>query len=148
MITRCQSVEKYMLGRSFACPVYFIEQSADVMDVYRTLQSKSGVLSVMTVRAPHLQPSNVYTLNVKFPRNKSPQPLPEIRTLESVLEGQKEGVSPASLPSILLTASYDTFSLVPSLASPQADGAASTVGLLSILRMFRRLYDDQKTAGR
>ena len=94
------------------------------------------------------QPSNIYTINVKFPRNKTPQPLPEIRTLESVLEGHKEGVSPSSLPTILLTASYDTFSLVPSLASPQTDGAASTVALLEILRMFRRLYDDQKTAGR
>lgn len=94
------------------------------------------------------QPSNIYTINVKFPRTKSPHPLPEIRTIESVLEGHKEGVSPSSLPTILLTASYDSFSLVPSLASAQTDGAASTVALLEILRMFRRLYDDQKTAGR
>lgn len=94
-----------------------------------------------------IQLSNIYTISVKFPRNKSPQPLPEIRTLESVLEGHQEGVSSSSLPTILLTASYDSFSLVPSLASPQADGASNTVALLEILRMFRRLYDDQQTAG-
>lgn len=30
-----------MVERSFECPVFFIEESADVMDVYNSLQSKS-----------------------------------------------------------------------------------------------------------
>lgn len=35
-----------MLQRSFECPVYFIEEDKDVMDVYQSLQSKNTVLSV------------------------------------------------------------------------------------------------------
>ena len=45
-----------MLDRSFACPVYFIEQSDDVLNVYNTLQSKSGVLSVCP-SSLHLNPA-------------------------------------------------------------------------------------------
>ena len=35
-----------MLQRSFECPIYFIEEDKDVMDVYQSLQSKNTVLSV------------------------------------------------------------------------------------------------------
>ena len=86
-------------------------------------------------------------INVSFPRNKKPHSLPEIRTIESVLEGFREGVSVSSLPTIILTASYDSFSLVPSLSQSGSDGASNTVALLEVLRLFRRLYDEQKTVG-
>ena len=36
-----------MLSRSFACPVYFIEEEPSVMEVYNKLQVKSAMLSVV-----------------------------------------------------------------------------------------------------
>ena len=39
-----------MLERSFECPVFFIEESEDVMEVYNSLQSKS-VLSFSFIPA-------------------------------------------------------------------------------------------------
>ena len=86
-------------------------------------------------------------MSVRFPANKKPVAIPEIRTIESVVEGFKEGVPVSSLPTILVTASYDAFSVVPSLTHGAADGASSTVALLEILRLFRRLYNAQKTVG-
>lgn len=86
-------------------------------------------------------------MSVKFPSNKKPVSIPEIRTIESVLEGKKEGVASESLPTILVTASYDAFSMVPSLTRGSQDGSVSTTALLEILRLFRRLYNDQQTVG-
>lgn len=86
-------------------------------------------------------------MSVSFPANKKPIAIPEIRTIESVLEGFKEGTPVASLPTILVTASYDAFSVAPSLSHGADDGASSTVGLLMLLRLFRRLYDAQQTVG-
>ncbi|KAK8796615.1 hypothetical protein WA588_000744 [Blastocystis sp. NMH] len=137
VIEKCQQNEVYMLSRSFACPVYFIEEEPSVMEVYNKLQVKSAMLS----------PNNIYTMSVRFPANKKPVAIPEIRTIESVVEGFKEGVPVSSLPTILVTASYDAFSVVPSLTHGAADGASSTVALLEILRLFRRLYNAQKTVG-
>lgn len=37
-----------MLQRSFACPVYFIEEEKDVMSVYNTLKEKTTVLTVIS----------------------------------------------------------------------------------------------------
>ena len=86
-------------------------------------------------------------MSVKFPVNNKPIAIPEIRTIESVLEGQQEGVASESLPTILVTANYDAFSAVPSLSSGMEDGAVATTALLEILRLFRRLYNDQQTVG-
>ena len=46
----------------------------------------------------------MYSMTVKFPTNKKPTTLPQIRTFESVLEGFKEGVPVASNPTILVPA--------------------------------------------
>lgn len=49
VVSKCREVEKYMLQRSFPCPVYFIEESADVMGVYNALQSKSISMTVPVI---------------------------------------------------------------------------------------------------
>ncbi|KAK8825034.1 hypothetical protein WA556_006323 [Blastocystis sp. ATCC 50177/Nand II] len=134
VVSKCREVEKYMLLRSFPCPVYFIEEDADVMGVYNALQSKSISIT----------PSNIYTISVKFPRNTKPIALPEIRSLEGILEGFKEGVPVASLPTILITATYDSFTVAPSLSTGDVD---STIAVLEIARLFSRLYENQKTVG-
>ena len=84
-------------------------------------------------------------MSVSFPSNKKPITIPEIRTIESVLEGFKDGTPIASLPTILVTASYDAFSVSPSHGAN--DGASATVTLLTLLRLFCRLYDAQQTVG-
>ena len=89
----------------------------------------------------------MYSMTVKFPTNKKPTTLPQIRTFESVLEGFKEGVPVASNPTILVTCSYDAFSISPSLSYGLEDGAAPTIATLEILRLFKRLYTNQKTVG-
>ena len=48
VIEKCQQNEVYMLSRSFACPVYFIEEEPSVMEVYNKLQVKSAILSVLS----------------------------------------------------------------------------------------------------
>ena len=48
MLSHCKAVEEYMLQRSFACPVYFIEEEKDVMSVYNTLKEKTTVLTVIS----------------------------------------------------------------------------------------------------
>ena len=86
-------------------------------------------------------------MSVSFPSNKKPITIPEIRTIESVLERFKDGTPIASLPTILVTASYDAFSVSPSLSHGANDGASATVTLLTLLRLFCRLYDAQQTVG-
>lgn len=46
-MSKCASVEKFMLQRSFECPIFFIEESKDVMDVYKSLQVKTVSLTVI-----------------------------------------------------------------------------------------------------
>lgn len=53
VVSKCREVEKYMLLRSFPCPVYFIEEDADVMGVYNALQSKSISITVPLIPFPH-----------------------------------------------------------------------------------------------
>ena len=86
-------------------------------------------------------------MTLKFPNNKKPIDLPEIRSFESVLEGFKEGVPVASNPTILITSTYDAFSISPSLSFGMEDSAVPTVATLEILRLFKRLYTNQKTVG-
>lgn len=86
-------------------------------------------------------------MTVKFPANRKPVSLPEIRSIESVLEGFKEGIPVAENPTILITSSYDAFSVSPSLSFGLQDSAAPTVASLEILRLFKRLYAQQKTVG-
>ena len=86
-------------------------------------------------------------MTVKFPVNKKPIALPEIRTFESVLEGFNEGIPVASNPTILITSSYDSFSIAPSLSYGLQESAVPTVATLEILRLFKRLYTNQKTVG-
>ena len=45
-MSQCAAVEKFMLQRSFECPIFFIEESKDVMEVYKSLQVKSVALTV------------------------------------------------------------------------------------------------------
>ena len=89
----------------------------------------------------------MYSMTVKFPMNKKPTTLPQIRTFESVLEGFKEGVPVASNPTILITSSYDAFSISPSLSYSLEDSAVPTIATLEVLRLFKRLYASQKTVG-
>lgn len=70
--------------------------------------------------------------------------LPEIRSIESVLEGFKEGVPVASLPTLLITATYDSFTAAPSLSTGDIDGS---IAVLEITRLFSHLYENQKTVG-
>lgn len=86
-------------------------------------------------------------MTVKFPYNKKPLALPEIVSFESVLEGFKEGIPVASNPTILITSSYDAFSISPSLSYGVEDSVTPTVATLEILRLFKRLYTQQKTVG-
>lgn len=86
-------------------------------------------------------------MTVKFPVNKKPITLPEIHTFESVLEGFNEGIPIASNPTILITSSYDSFSIAPSLSYGLQDSAVPTIATLEILRLFKRLYTNQKTVG-
>ena len=53
VVSKCREVEKYMLQRSFPCPVYFIEEDADVMGVYNALQSKSISITVPPLLSLH-----------------------------------------------------------------------------------------------
>ena len=86
-------------------------------------------------------------MSVSFPRVGKPVPIPEIRTFESLLEGFQEGTPVASLPTVVITATYDSFSIAPSMVQGDEASTSGTVALLEILRLFRRLYDQQKTVG-
>ena len=50
----------------------------------------------------------------------------------------------ASLPTILITATYDSFTVARSLSTGDVD---STIAVLEIARLFSRLYENQKTVG-
>ena len=50
----------------------------------------------------------------------------------------------ASLPTILITATYDSFTAAPSLSTGDVD---STIAVLEIARLFSHLYENQKTVG-
>ena len=60
MLSRCKAVEEYMLQRSFACPVYFIEEEKDVMNVYNTLKEKSTALTVLSFSSSKVATEHLY----------------------------------------------------------------------------------------
>jgi hypothetical protein len=87
-------------------------------------------------------------MSVSFPSNRKPISLPEIRSLWSVLEGSSEGQESSTLPAILIAANYDSFSAAPSLSRGFEDGGSGSIAVLSILRLFHRLYTEQNTVGK
>ena len=55
-----------MLQRSFACPVYFIEEEKDVMSVYNTLKEKTIVLTVISFSSSQVATEHLHD-QCKFP---------------------------------------------------------------------------------
>mmetsp|Transcript_20683 Transcript_20683/g.70335 ORF Transcript_20683/g.70335 Transcript_20683/m.70335 type:complete len:562 (-) Transcript_20683:66-1751(-) len=141
-LARWAALEEALAGRKVSVPVYFVfaddELDAAVADIDARIRSGNPPKGI----------SAGYKLSVSGARG-TPKKLGgkvKLSNLHGTLTGGGGGVAAGETPTILVTAAYDSMAAAPGLASGAASATAAA-GLLELLRMFARLYEEASTRG-
>ncbi|XP_076835786.1 BOS complex subunit ncln [Brachyhypopomus gauderio] len=131
--------ESEALSRETLMPVYVVPEDEQLLCMYAEVKlaavtTSASVLvrvlsSMITATAFQILVSN--SSPIKAITDSS------IITLEGALPGAREG-----LPTIIITAHYDTFGLAPWLSYGADSNGSGVAILLELVRLFQRLYSD------
>lgn len=137
-------LEEELVGGDLEIPVYFAEETEELVELYETLKSEGegGEPSSSALAALMSSISNSgYQLIVSAP---TPQPVKEQIVVSS------SGILPGSsgedqLPTILVVAHYDAGAAAPSLAAGADSNGSGVSILLELARIFSSLYSGSRT---
>ncbi|GMH39351.1 hypothetical protein BSKO_07249 [Bryopsis sp. KO-2023] len=132
------AIEKYLAEVSIPFPVYFTVETEDLQRMVKEIERdiKKG--------KPGSSAKGGYMMVVKGTEAK-PVKGSQIINFEGWLPGS-EGARPGASkdPTVVITAHYDTFTAAPGLAFSSGSNGSGTLALLSLVRMFGRLYSSDE----
>jgi hypothetical protein len=135
-------LESILLGESVPIPIYFLADTPQVNDLYKSIESrrdstKDSALAVLY----DMVTADGYQLSVNTGKY-NPRTDSVIYNIAGKLVGH--GIE-ERLPKILLVAHYDSLSLATGLAQGADSNASGMVILLKLMRLFSKLYSKQTT---
>jgi hypothetical protein len=119
-------------------PVYFVRETPELLALHEEV-SQADMLQG-SVLQQLLTSSHFFRARL----DREPRPIEGlvVRNLQARLAGTG-GSEP--LPTVVVTASWDTLGLVPGLPGANAGHASATVALLELARLFSKLYTSSRT---
>merc|ERR1719369_712452 len=136
-------LEEELLASELDIPVYFAEETEELLDLYTTLASEEGSEAASSALAALIQSisNSGYQLVVSA---ATPQPVKDqgVVSMSGILPGTGAEDQP---PTIAIVAHYDSVGAAPSL-SQGADSNGSGVSiLLELARLFSSLYSSSRS---
>lgn len=125
------------MSRAFDASIYFVYDEKDIQPVFESI-NKTGSIHVSllsSLRSSSYQSSR-YTVSAPFKNNKKALPVEQLHSIQSIVYGSSEHSD--SLPTILISANYDSFAIAPSMSTGVTDNASGSVALLELARLFSR----------
>ncbi|KAI1301944.1 Nicalin [Halotydeus destructor] len=137
-----QQLEKTMLSDSTPTPVYFAYESDELRSIYQEIErfkgsketnESSSVLGMVFGNAYQVSVADAQPSAIKDP-------------VMTNIEGKLFAVGPNDqLPTIVVTAHYDSLGVAPSLSVGSDSNGSGVVALLELARLFNKLYSNPKS---
>eukprot|EP00112_Aurelia_sp_Birch-Aquarium-sp1_P014803 Seg3215.2 transcript_id=Seg3215.2/GoldUCD/mRNA.D3Y31 product=Nicalin-1 protein_id=Seg3215.2/GoldUCD/D3Y31 len=141
-----QQLEVEFLGTEIPIPVYFAYENSNVLELYdKIVASVTSDAATSAVKAlTTVASASAYHLVSSASESKQITDFPII-SLQSKLPGK--GLED-QLPTIAIVAHYDSFGLIPKLATGSDSNGSGAVALLELARLFSKLYAQSGTHGK
>lgn len=144
-----RSIEEYLLAHAdLKIPVWFTMENSQVETLYNKIMSESSsstdqtTLVIETKEASPLK--KVELANIQGLLTGLTRPLAESSSEGSDAASADEG----KIPTIAITANWDSYASVPGLATGANSDASGVVVLLQVARALSKLYANQRTQAR
>lgn len=129
-----RTLETWIMSRELKVPIYFAiesEHTSHLVDLAAAAASSSS---------HHAQSGDDYLLKASVVPSKKIVS-PSLQNVQGWMGGESKEVDSEHLPTIAVVGHYDSFGVVPGLASGGGDGA---VVVLELARMFAKAYKKKK----
>ena len=131
------TAETKLMEMSTSVPVYFLRESPNVLAIYNLVESSS---SMSSINPSNLQESVVNSIQSEFYHVSVTSAVTAVvNPIVSVIEGASFAPTESSLPTLVVSAFYDSASLIPALSFGGDSNASGLIALLELARILFRL---------
>jgi hypothetical protein len=145
VIEQIQVLEQIMLEETTSVPIYFIKESEEVMEVYKTVKDSAESLGATTSALQTIL-HHVHGNGVQLVTGST------IGTPKAIADAQVTSIQGALIGSgadknfpILITSHYDSMSPAAELSFGADSNGSGTTTLLELARIFSHLYTQQSS---